>query len=90
MIFKSYKFYAGIVDIDRQRRKNMLQRKINAILNLISTFLLNCADPGSGKYECSGLISRLLGRQFHSALIENGKCYGALLYNEYTRKIETV
>ena len=42
------------------------------------------------KYECSGLICRLLGRQFHSALIENGKCYGALLYNENTRKIETI
>ena len=42
------------------------------------------------KYECSGLICRLLGRQFHSALIENVKCYGALLYNEHTCKIETV
>ena len=42
------------------------------------------------KYECRGLICRLLGRQFHSALIENGRCYGALLYNENTRKIETV
>ena len=42
------------------------------------------------KYECNGLICRLLGRQFHSALIENGKCYGALLYNENIRKIEMV
>ena len=42
------------------------------------------------KYECCGLISRLLGRQFHSALIENEKCYGALLYNEHTFKIEIV
>ena len=42
------------------------------------------------KYECSGMICRLLGRQFHSALIENGKCYGVLLYNENIRKIETI
>ena len=42
------------------------------------------------KYECNETITRLLGRQFHSALIENGKCYGALLYNEKTCKLETV
>lgn len=42
------------------------------------------------KYECSETIKRLLGRQFHSALIKNGKCYGALLYNEKTCKMETV
>ena len=40
------------------------------------------------KHECSGKITRLLGRQFHSALIKDGKCYGALLYNEKERKIE--
>ena len=42
------------------------------------------------KYECSEVINRMLGRQFHSALIRNGKCYGALLYNEQTRKMESV
>ena len=42
------------------------------------------------KYECQGIITRMLGRQFHSALIQNGACYGALLYNEKTRKMETV
>ena len=42
------------------------------------------------KYESSGMITRLLGRQFHSALIRDGKCYGALLYNEKTRKPETI
>ena len=42
------------------------------------------------KYECSGVINRLLGRQFYSALIQDGTCYGALLYNEKTRKTETV
>ena len=41
-------------------------------------------------YECQGIITRMLGRQFHSALIQNGTCYGALLYNEKTRKMETV
>lgn len=42
------------------------------------------------KYECQDRINRLLGRQFHSALIRDNKCYGALLYNEKERKIETV
>ena len=42
------------------------------------------------KYECGDIIKRLLGRQFHSAFIENGKCYGALLYNEKSRELETV
>lgn len=42
------------------------------------------------KYECGGLICRLLSRQFHSALIEDGICYGALLYNEKERRLEAV
>lgn len=42
------------------------------------------------KYECEDLIKRSLGRRFHSALIDSGKCYGALLYDEKNRKIETV
>ena len=42
------------------------------------------------KYECDGLINRLLGRHFHSALISDGKCYGAMLYNEKERKMEIV
>lgn len=42
------------------------------------------------KYECKSLICRLLGRQFHSALVDNGKCYGAILYNEQLGKMETV
>ena len=42
------------------------------------------------KYECSEVITRLLGRQLHSALIEQGRCYGAMLYNEKTCKLETV
>ena len=42
------------------------------------------------KYEDCDVINRLLGRHFHSALIKDGKCYGALLYNEKTCKLETV
>ena len=42
------------------------------------------------KYECCQRIHRLLGRQFHSAFIQDGKCYGALLYNEKTCKMESV
>ena len=42
------------------------------------------------KYEGRELITRSLGRQFYSALIKDGRCYGALLYNEKTCKIETV
>ncbi len=42
------------------------------------------------KYECQNVINRLLGRQFHSALIANNKCYGVLLYNEQERKLEPI
>jgi succinate dehydrogenase / fumarate reductase flavoprotein subunit len=42
------------------------------------------------KYECNETITRLLGRQFYSALFKDGKCYGALLYNEKTQEIETI
>ena len=42
------------------------------------------------KFECDDVITRLLGRQFYSALIKDGKCYGAILYNEKTCEIETV
>ena len=42
------------------------------------------------KYEGKGVIKRLLGRHFHAALIKDGKCYGAMLYNEKQRKMETI
>lgn len=42
------------------------------------------------RYEATEVIKRALGRQFYSALIKNGVCYGALLYNEKTCQIETV
>ena len=42
------------------------------------------------KYECKGFINRLQGRQFYSALIKDGVCYGAILFNEKSGTIETV
>lgn len=42
------------------------------------------------KYECQHLINRRLGRRFHSALIAENTCYGALLYHEKERKIEVI
>ena len=42
------------------------------------------------RYECNGIIQRLLGRHFHSALIKNGKCFGAVLYNEKECKLESI
>ncbi len=42
------------------------------------------------RYEAAGLITRRLRMSFHSALIENGKCYGALLFDEQNRTLEPV
>ncbi len=42
------------------------------------------------RYEQKGTLTRLLGRQFYSALIKDNKCYGAILYNEKSCKTETV
>ena len=42
------------------------------------------------KYECGGVVNRLLGRQFYSALISDGRCYGAILYNEKTLSLESI
>ena len=42
------------------------------------------------KYESTEIIKRLLGRHFYSALIKDGACYGALLYNEGEKRLETV
>lgn len=42
------------------------------------------------KHESSGVIHRLLGRHFYSALIGDGVAYGAMLYNEKTNTLETV
>ena len=40
------------------------------------------------KWECAGRITRRLGLQFHSALIEDGVCSGALFYDETAKRLE--
>ena len=42
------------------------------------------------RYEAAGLIERRLWSCFHSALIRDGKCYGALLFDESTGRLEAV
>ena len=42
------------------------------------------------RYEAAGLIRRRLGSCFHSALIQDGVCHGALLYDEHTGNLEAV
>ncbi len=42
------------------------------------------------RYEAAGLITRFLGQHFHSALIKDGVCYGAALFNERSRRLECV
>lgn len=42
------------------------------------------------RFEAAGRITRRLWSCFHSALIEDGVCYGALLYDESTRRLEPV
>ena len=42
----------------------------------------------SRRFEAAGLIRRSFWTYFHSALIRDGKCYGALIYDEKTGKVE--
>ncbi len=42
------------------------------------------------RFEAAGLIRRQLWSCFHSALIRDGVCYGALLFSEATRRLEPV
>ena len=42
------------------------------------------------RYEAAGLIIRSLRKRFHSALIEDGVCHGALIFNENSRTLEPV
>ncbi|MDO4806824.1 MAG: FAD-binding protein [Coriobacteriales bacterium] len=39
------------------------------------------------RYEAAGLIDRRLGQHFHSALIEDGVCYGALMFDEGSEQL---
>ena len=41
-------------------------------------------------FEGTGRIKRRLWADFYSALIKDGECYGAVLYNEATRKPEAI
>ena len=42
------------------------------------------------RYEASGMIKRLLWSCFHSALIKDGKCYGAIVFNEGHFQLEAI
>ncbi|MDO5139825.1 MAG: FAD-binding protein, partial [Oscillospiraceae bacterium] len=42
------------------------------------------------RYEAAGMIKRKLRMYFHSALIKENVCYGALLYNEQSGVLEPV
>ena len=42
------------------------------------------------QYECEGLIERRLGLTFHSALIDQNRCYGALFYCDVKRSFEPI
>ncbi len=44
----------------------------------------------SRRYEAAGLIKRRLGCWFYSALIQDGTCFGALLFDEHARELEAV
>lgn len=42
------------------------------------------------RFEAAGNITRILRMDFHSALIKDGKCYGALLFDERSNKLESI
>ena len=42
------------------------------------------------RFEAAGMISRSKRQYFHSALIEDSVCHGALIYDETKRKLEPV
>lgn len=42
------------------------------------------------RYEAAGKVSRRLRVHFHSALIRDGVCYGALLFDEKSERLEPV
>lgn len=42
------------------------------------------------RYEATGTIVRRLRAHFHSALIQDGVCYGALLFDERSEQLESV
>ena len=42
------------------------------------------------RYEGMGLIRRLFWTDFYAGLIKDGRCHGALMYNEATRSVESI
>lgn len=42
------------------------------------------------KWECAGRVIRRLGLQFHSALLDDGVCAGALFYDEAKKRLEAL
>ncbi|MGN1089221.1 MAG: FAD-dependent oxidoreductase [Huintestinicola sp.] len=42
------------------------------------------------RFECMGLIERRLGLHFHSALLKDDECCGALLYDSKSHRLEAV
>lgn len=52
---------------------------------IVSALVMECR-----RYEAQGLIERRLWNDFHSGLIRDGKCYGALLFNEARASLEAV
>ena len=52
---------------------------------IVSAFVMEAR-----RYEAAGMITRKLRMDFHSALIEDGVCYGALLFNGQKRILEPV
>lgn len=42
------------------------------------------------KFEIEGKIERILGLRFYSALIRDGKCFGAVFYDEHSQSLKTI
>ena len=52
---------------------------------IVSALVMECR-----RYEAMGLIERRLWSDFHSGLIHDGRCCGALIFNEATASLEPV
>ena len=52
---------------------------------IVSALVMECR-----RYEAAGLIIRRLWSDFHSGLIKDGKCCGALIFNEAAASLEAV
>ena len=52
---------------------------------IVSALVMECR-----RYEAMGLIERRLWSDFHSGLIHDGRCCGALIFNEATAALEPV